>query len=357
MSLAERLKAEIAATGPITVADYMSRCLFDPMDGYYAVRPALGEDGDFITAPLVSQMFGELIGLWAVETWTRLGAPDRVLLVEVGPGDGTLMADMLRAVRLSPAFVAAAEVWLVEASEPLKARQRGRLAGGPLEPRWATELRDLPEGLPIVLVANELLDCLPCRQFLRTAQGWAERVVGIDEGRLAFGLRPAGRPAGAPADLPEGLAWEVSAAQRALGDAVGRRVAESGGVGLFIDYGRDTPGPGDTLQALQRHRKVDPLAEPGLADLTVWADFPGFLEAARGAGAATGPILSQGAFLRALGIEHRAAALAGARPEQADKLARQLARLVEPDQMGSLFKACAVWSPGSTAPPAFEETA
>lgn len=357
MSLAERLRAEIAATGPITVADYMTRCLFDPLDGYYAVRPALGEDGDFITAPLISQMFGEFLGLWAVETWRRMGALGRVLLVEMGPGDGTLMADMLRAARALPAFLEAADLWLVEASAPLQARQRARLSGGPLEPKWATELRELPDGVRMVLVANELLDCLPCRQYQRTPQGWAERVVGIDADRLVFGLRPAARPPGAPADLPEGLVWEVSAAQRGLGDAVGRRVAQDGGAALFIDYGRDAPGPGDTLQALRRHAKVDPLAEPGLADVTVWADFPGFRDAARGAGAAAGPILAQGSFLQALGVRQRAAALAAARPDQAGVIGRQLARLVEPDQMGSLFKACAVWSPDTPAPPAFEEIA
>lgn len=195
MSLLERLKAEIAATGPIGVADYMTRCLHDPQGGYYATRPAIGEDGDFITAPMVSQMFGELIGLWAVETWRRLGAPSRVLLVEAGPGTGTLMADALRAARLAPDFLAAAELWLIETSEPLINSQRLALAGSSLAPRWIESLADLPDDAPFILVANELLDCLPADQFVRMAARWAQRQVGLNQqGELTFGLAPVSSP-------------------------------------------------------------------------------------------------------------------------------------------------------------------
>ena len=357
MSLADRLKAEIAATGPISVADYMARCLFDPEDGYYATRPALGEEGDFITAPLVSQMFGELVGLWAAETWVRLGKPARVLLVEMGPGDGTLMSDALRAARLAPEFVNAAELWLVEPSDPLRSLQEEALAGATLSPSWSPDCGALPEGAPVILLANELLDCLPARQFLRTDHGWAERLVGLDaEGELEFGLFPSPRPDGAPPDLEPGLVWEVSPAQRALGGEVGARIARNGGAALFIDYGRDRPGPGDTLQALRRHARVNLFAEPGTADLTVWADFPAFLAEAREAGAATG-LLDQAAFLRRLGVEARAAALVAARPDRAETIARQLARLVEPDQMGQLFKAAAIWSKDAPPPPGFEDLA
>jgi SAM-dependent MidA family methyltransferase len=336
------------------VADYMARCLFDPQDGYYATRPALGEDGDFITAPLVSQMFGELIGLWAAETWERLGRPARVLLVEMGPGDGTLMSDALRAARLAPEFINAAELWLIEPSDPLRSLQEAALAGATLSPSWSPDLSAVPEGAPIILLANELLDCLPARQFLRTPDGWAERRVGLDaNGDLDFGLIPAARPDSAPANMEFGIVWEVSPAQQALGAQVGARVAGAGGAALFIDYGRDVPGPGDTLQALRRHARVSPFSEPGTADLTVWADFPAFLAEAREAGAATG-LLEQGEFLRRLGIETRAAALAAARPDRAETIARQLARLVEPDQMGRLFKAAAIWPQGAPAPPGFE---
>ena len=357
MALADRLKAELAATGPISVADYMARCLFDPQDGYYSTRPALGEDGDFITAPLVSQMFGELIGLWAAETWSRMGRPARVLLVEMGPGDGTLMSDALRAARLAPEFLTAAELWLIEPSDPLRVLQDAALAGAALSPSWTPDLSSLPDGVPMILLANELLDCLPARQFVRAEGGWAERMVGLDaDGHLSLGLIPSARPDGAPEDLAAGLVWEVSPAQRALGAGVGQRVAAGGGAALFIDYGRDAPGPGDTVQALRRHAKVSPFSDPGMADLTVWADFPAFLAEAREAGARTA-ILEQGAFLRRLGIEARAAALSAARPERAGAVARQLARLVEPDQMGSLFKAAAIWSNGAAPPPGFEEHA
>ena len=173
MSLLDRLKAQIAQDGPIAVPEFFTRCLHDPRDGYYATRPDLGAGGDFITAPLVSQMFGELIGLWAIETWTRMGRPAPFHLVEMGPGDGTLMSDLLRAAWVAPDFLEAADPWLVEVSEPLKAKQADHLGD---RPRWASRLHEVPAGAPMILIANELLDCLPARQFVRTKDGWAERV-------------------------------------------------------------------------------------------------------------------------------------------------------------------------------------
>lgn len=353
MTLAARLADQIRASGPLTAAQYMTACLHDPEFGYYATRPALGEDGDFVTAPLISQMFGELIGLWAVETWSRMGRPRPFRLVEAGPGDGTLMSDMLRAARLEPAFVEAAELWLVEISEPLRRRQAERLAGAPLAPRWSS---DLPEGDgPLVLVANELLDCLPARQFVRGAAGWAERVVGLDAaGRLAFGLVSAGPASGLLPEAPQGSVFELAPAQAAFGARLGAAVAHAGGAALLIDYGRAELSFGDTLQALRRHEKVDPLACPGEADLTVHADFPAVLAAAREAGAAAAPVLTQRAFLRRLGVEARAAALAQARPDRAGQIGRQLDRLVADDEMGRLFKAACIHHPG-LSPPAFED--
>lgn len=346
--LRERLAAQIAQTGPLTLAQYMTACLHDPQDGYYATRPALGEDGDFITAPLVSQMFGELIGVWAMSAWQAMGAPSRFVLVEMGPGDGTLMADLLRAARLLPAFLDAADIWLVETSAPLAALQAARLPNGV---RWARTLDEVPGGQPMILVANELLDCLPVRQFVRTSVGWAEQVVGLSkDGTLSFGLVPA--PAGLP-DAREGVVHERSAAQEALGAAVGERLVHDGGAALLIDYGRDQPGFGDTLQALVRHQRVDPLACPGEADLTVHADFPAVMAAARRAGAEAA-ILTQAAFLARAGIGERAEALVRARPDKAAVIGRQLGRLVGGDQMGELFKVCCIHSPGWT-PPAFEE--
>jgi SAM-dependent MidA family methyltransferase len=348
MSLRDALAAQIAQTGPLTVAQYMTACLHDPQAGYYATRPSLGEAGDFLTAPLVSQMFGELIGVWAASAWTLMGAPDRFVLAEMGPGDGTLMDDLLRAGRALPGFLDAAEVWLVETSAPLAGLQQRRLGQ---RVRWARSLDEVPGGAPLLLIANELLDCLPARQFVRTATGWAEQVVGLDAaGRLSFGLVPAARPL---PDAREGTVYEVSAPQEALGAALGERLARDGGAALLIDYGRDVPGFGDTLQALSRHRKVDPLARPGEADLTVHADFPAVMAAAERVGASTA-ILTQAAFLARMGIGERAEALVRARPDKAAVVGRQLHRLVGGDEMGELFKACCLFSPGWT-PPAFEE--
>jgi len=345
-SLRDRLAAQIAQTGPLTIAQYMTACLHDPQAGYYATRPALGEAGDFITAPLVSQMFGELIGVWAASCWQAMGAPARFTLVEMGPGDGTLMSDLLRAARVLPGFLDAADTWLVETSEPLAALQAETLGE---TVRWARSLDEVPVGEPTLLVANELLDCLPVRQFVRTVTGWAEQVVGVDgHGALAFGLVPA--PMALP-DARDGAILELSAPQETLGAALGERLANDGGAALLIDYGRDQPGFGDTLQALVRHEKVDPLACPGEADLTVHADFPAVMAAARKAGAEAA-ILTQGAFLARLGVGERAETLVRARPDKAAVIGRQLNRLVGGDEMGELFKACCIHSPGWT-PPAF----
>ena len=350
MSLRERLAAQIAQAGPLTVAQYMAACLHDPQDGYYAARPALGETGDFVTAPLISQMFGELIGVWAAAAWSLLGEPAPVRLVELGPGDGTLMEDLLRAARHAPGFLDAADLWLVETSGPLRVLQRARLGE---RARWAERLADVPAGAPLILVANELLDCLPARQFVRTAAGWAEQRVGLDaEGQLAFQLAAA-PAAGLLPDARPGAVYEQAAAQAALGAELGARVARDGGCALLIDYGRAEPGFGDTLQALRGHRKVDPLACPGEADLTVWADFPAVMDAARAEGAEAA-LLTQGEFLARLGIGPRAEALVRARPDKTAVIGRQLNRLVAADQMGELFKACVIHPPGWT-PPAFED--
>jgi len=352
MSLRDRLAAQIAAAGPLSVAQYMTACLHDPDFGYYATRPALGEDGDFITAPLVSQMFGELIGVWVASSWELLGRPDAVRLVEIGPGDGTLMSDVLRTLRHAPGVLEAADVWLVETSSPLRDLQAGRL---PQDVRWADSLAEVPAGAPLILVANELLDCLPARQFVRTPVGWAEQVVGLDDaGELGFGLIPT-PAAGLLPDAAPGQVYEQSAAQAALGAELGARVAADGGAALLIDYGRGAPGFGDTLQALRRHRKVDPLANPGEADLTVHADFPAVMAAAEAQGAQAA-ILTQAAFLARMGVGERAEALVRAAPTRSGVIGRQLNRLVGADEMGELFKVCAIHSPDWT-PPAFEDAA
>ncbi len=355
MSLKARLAREIALTGPMTVADYVTRCLHDPTDGYYATRPSLGEGGDFITAPLVSQMFGELIGLWAVETWRRLGAPERFRLVEVGPGDGTLLDDALRAARVAGGFLEACDLILIEPSGPLREVQGRRLAQADVSPRWVKTLGQVDVDAPVILIANEVLDCLPARQFVRTEGGWAERRIGVtDDGGLTFGLvgitggfeRP-------PFAVEPGQVIEVSDQQAAFGRDLGALLHEASGAALLIDYGRDRPGAGDTLQALKRHARVDALATPGEADLTQWADFPAVLEAAVRTGADVTGCVGQGEFLRRLGIEARADRLSSARPEAAPVIARQLARLTASDQMGELFKAAAIFAPRSLTVPGF----
>jgi len=350
VTLLDQVRGLIARDGPLSVARYMEICLHDPEQGYYAARPRLGEAGDFITAPLVSQMFGEILGLWAAEIWTRLGRPARVRLVELGPGHGVMMSDALRAAKRAPGFLEACEVWLVETSAPLRQRQAVALKGAP-RPRWAARLEDVPADAPMIILANEFLDCLPIRQGVRTPSGWRERRVGLDaDGGLAFTPAEPIAPPPRLADAPLGTVVEWSDALARFGSRVGARMAEAGGAALFIDYGRDTPGPGDTLQALRDHRKESPLASPGRADLTAHADFPAFLDAARAAGASVGPIRSQGELLSALGIRVRAAALAKSRPDHAAMIERQLERLLAPSQMGELFKAAVVHQVGLVAP-------
>lgn len=351
MALRERLAAQIAATGPLSLAEYMTICLHDPQAGYYATRPGLGAGGDFITAPLVSQMFGELIGLWAAACWQALGAPPRFRLVEMGPGDGTLMSDLLRAGATVPGFVEAADLWLVEVSRPLRARQAERLSTA--RAQWCDSLDQIPDEAPMILVANELLDCLPTRQFVCTPEGWAERMVGLDAaGDLTFGLAAPLPAKGRPGEV--GAVFESSPAQAALGSQIGARLAADGGAALLIDYGPAAGEEGgDTFQALKGHQKVDPLAFPGEADLTVHADFAAVAEAARAEGAQARPLLTQAEFLGRLGIEARASALARSRPDRADQIGRQFERLTAQDQMGVLFKVLALHGPGFI-PPAFE---
>ena len=339
----------------------METCLHDPEAGYYAVRPRLGEDGDFITAPLVSQMFGELLGAWAAEAWARLGRPRRVRLVELGPGAGVMIADALKAARRASGFFEACEVWLIETSGPLRERQAAALKAAALEgmacPRWAPRLEDVPGDAPAIILANEFLDCLPIRQAVRTPFGWRERRVGLSlHGGLEFVLGEAVTPPPGSAEAAVGAIVEWSDALCSLGLAVGTRMARSGGAALFIDYGRDCVGPGDTLQALRRHRKESPLANPGLADLTAHVDFPAFLAAAAMAGAEVGPIRTQADFLVALGVRLRATALVTSRPDRAAAIGRQLERLTAPDQMGTLFKVVVAHQPGF-APPGFENGA
>lgn len=374
-ALGDRLAARIARFGPITVADYMAAALTDPEDGYYMTGDPFGAGGDFVTAPEVSQMFGELIGLWCADTWARMGAPDPVLLVELGPGRGTLMADALRALGVAPDCRAALRPQLVEISPALAARQRQTLAAQGVEASWHERLDRVPEG-PLLVIANEFFDALPIRQFERRPEGWCERLVGLDPGgpsgpsgpsspsgpsdrELAFTLGPPGVRAqvSIPAALqaaPAGAVVEVSAPGMAIAGEIGRRLAAHGGAALIVDYGHAAPRSGATLQAVRRHARHDVLAEPGSADLTAHVDFTALAGAATQAGArAHGPV-DQGALLQALGIDARAETLRrGAAPAQVAAVDAARHRLIDAAEMGTLFKALALSHPDLGAPAGF----
>ncbi len=356
--LAAELKALIAADGPISVGRYMALCLGHPRHGYYMTRDPLGARGDFITAPEISQMFGELIGLWAVATWQQMGAPAAFRLVELGPGRGTLMADALRAARLVPAFGAAASIDLVEMSPVLRARQAETLAGL-ATPAWHERLDSVPDGTAIV-IANEFFDALPIDQFVRGREGWHERRVGLDAaGELAFGLDPSPLPAIAAlaAHFPPARMGDV--VERLEGGAVqalATRLATQGGAALVIDYGHGAHGYGDTLQAMKAHGFVPPLETPGEADLTAHVDFAALARSAKTAGARAFGTLTQGDFLARLGLGARAARL------QRDQDAAGRAAIVEAaerlagtgaGQMGTLFKVLGLADPALGPPPGF----
>ncbi len=366
MTLAAAIASRIARDGPITVAEFMALALGDERFGYYRRADPLGRAGDFITAPEISQVFGELIGLWAAVTWRQLGAPDPLALVELGPGRGTLMADALRAAATVPEFRAALRPHLVETSPLLRSAQRHRLGDGTAE--WHDDFAAVPRG-PLLLIANEFFDALPVRQLVRTAAGWRERCVGLDPaGGFAFTVGRAPRDASveapAPAfaragftpDVPIGGIVETCPSAHALTAAIARRIAADGGAALIVDYGPARSGPGDTLQSVRRHRRHAPLAEPGMADLTAHVDFAALAGAARAAGAAVHGPLTQGVFLRRLGIEARGARLIdAATPDQAMLIRSGCRRLIDPLEMGSLFKVLALTGRDAPVPAGFEE--
>ena len=343
-ALLEELRRIIALEGPLTVARYMALCLGHPVHGYYTSRDPLGLGGDFTTAPEISQMFGELIGLWAVEVWELMDSPKPVRLVELGPGRGTLMADLLRAVRIAPGFLQAAGVHLVETSPLLRARQREKLSASPAPVAWHQRLSDVPPG-PMIVIANELFDALPVRQFVCTERGWCERLVGLGPDReLVFGLASEPerlvRDKGAPGDV---LEWPGAALD--LVKEISSRLAAAGGAALVIDYGHSASAFGETLQAVKRHAYTDPLAEPGEADLTAHVNFARLGEAARSCGATVHGPVAQRDFLQALGIEARARTLqARATGAQAADVEAALRRLSgdSAGDMGRLFKVLAV---------------
>ena len=346
------LLRQIRAQGPISLADYMAQCLLHPRHGYYATRDPLGRAGDFTTAPEISQMFGEVLGLQLAQVWMDQGAPNPFTLAELGPGRGTLMADMLRATSRVPGFHDALSLHLVEASAPLRAAQATRLAQ--FHPVWHDSADTLPD-LPLYLIANEFFDALPIRQFLRQGDGWAERMVGAKGDALCFGLSPPA-PLDALAhrldDTGQGQIVETRAPAEPVMEAVSTRIMAHGGYALIVDYG-DWRSRGDTMQALRAHRFDDPLAHPGAADLTAHVDYEALARAAHPLRATA--LTTQGALLERLGITARAHALARGLSGQslADHLAAHR-RLTHPDEMGHLFKALGLTHPHAPAPPGFD---
>ena len=352
--LARLISDHIAAGGPMSVADYMALCLTHPDHGYYSTRDPLGRAGDFTTAPEISQMFGELLGLALAQAWIDQGRPDSFTLAEPGPGRGTLMADALRAMRAVPGMADAARVHLVETSPTLRARQRAALPGRDVV--WHDSADTLPDA-PLYLIANEFFDALPIRQFRRAGDLWSEVQVGLRDNRLTFGTSP---PAPLPAldhrlpDTRDGDIVELCPALPAIAGAIARRIATHGGVAIVIDYG-DWRSLGDTLQALRGHAPANPLANPGGADLTAHVDFQALARAFRAVGAAVTGMTAQGRLLERLGIAERSAVLArGLSGAALDSHLAARHRLTHPSQMGTLFKAIACHPQGTPPPPGFD---
>ena len=349
--LADILARRIAKTGPISVAEYMAECLLHPEHGYYATRDPFGAGGDFTTAPEISQMFGEMVGLWLAQVWLDQGTPAPFTLAEPGPGRGTLMADILRATRAVPGFLDAAQVHLVEASPTLREVQHATLKGH--EVTWCDSVAELPDQ-PLFLVANEFFDALPIRQFQRDAKGWRERQVAVIDGTLGFGLSTPAPIAALDDRLEDTRPGDIVETCPQAGPIIAEiaaRIAARGGAALIFDYG-GWHSLGDTLQALRAHEFDDPLAHPGEADLTAHVDFEALAAAAPGLTAL--PLTPQGVFLERLGITARAQALADklSGPALESHIAAHR-RLTHPQEMGTLFKTLALMPQTAPTPPGF----
>ncbi len=340
-SLLDRIKRHIEMSGPLPVAEYMHWCMADSEAGYYKNHEAIGRQGDFITAPEVSQMFGELIGVWAIQQWEDLGKPENFNLVELGPGKGTLMSDLLRAVKVSPKFCTAVKICMVETSEKLIETQKQALSG--YHATWHASFNDIPDG-PIIVVANEFLDVLPIRQYVKAEDKWLERMVAIGEdgklcwmlgtGELDKGLLPK-----IASNEPNGAVIEISTTREAFISNIVEHTKTQEGAALFIDYGHGETGFGDTFQAMKAHEYVDPLMMPGEADLTSHVDFEPLIKIVKAENMDVEPFLTQGEFLLGLGLLERAGQLgAGKADDVQQHLVKQAERLALPDQMGDLFK-------------------
>jgi len=336
--LEDIIRNRIQMSGAINIAQYMDLCLSHPDWGYYQKQDPFGSGGDFITAPEISQMFGEMIGIWALSVWQQMGSPDVFNLVELGPGRSTLMLDALRAAKNNDAFIGAARICLVETSPCLKKRQLQTLKD--YHVHQVRDVKDIPDG-PVIVIANEFFDALPIRQFEKTVDGWRERMVGLDEkGHLCF---QNGADASIHMAAKTGSVMETSEAGIGVIRDLSQRINTFSGAALIIDYGYSGPAFGDTFQALYRHRFENPLIRPGDQDLTAHVDFSGLKTAAEKAGIkVTGPV-TQSAFLSAMGIQARAQMLrSNATMQQKKDIQSALERLLDPEQMGDLFKVMAM---------------
>lgn len=352
MTLEDHIIGRIRAEGPMRLDDYMATCLLHPTLGYYTTRTPFGQAGDFVTAPEISQMFGELLGLSLAQAWLDQGAPAPFTLAELGPGRGTLMKDALRACAQVPGFVAAASVVLIEASPALQAQQRETLHGTDIT--FAQDINALPNQ-PLFVIANEFFDALPVRQFVRDGDAWRERQIGISDDTLGFGLGPAApQPVLAHRleDTKDGDLVEVCAAATKVMQTLGQRISTHGGAAIIVDYG-DWRSQGDTLQAVRQHQTEAPLAHPGLADLTAHVDFEALALAARPCPFTR--ITPQGVFLERLGITQRAQSLAAQLQGSAleDHIAAHR-RLTHPQEMGNLFKVMGLCPEGCALPPGLD---
>lgn len=356
--LARHIAGLIQEAGPISLSHYMALALGHPRYGYYMTRDPLGVAGDFTTAPEISQMFGELIGLWLADCWLKQGRPAPFVLAELGPGRGTLMSDIWRATKAVPDMHESCAVHFVETSPTLRAAQAALMP----QATWHHSIESLP-ARPLFIVANEFFDALPVSQYQRTQAGWCECHVALAEGATLD--EPRFTPVLAPMPIasdallapslrqaPIGAIAEVSPAARAITEEIANRLAGQGGAALIIDYGHVQSAAGDTFQALCGHQFVDPYEAPGEADLTVHVDFQALAEAAaRGGAVVHGPV-EQGAFLMELGIEMRARTLkAKATPDQAADIDAALTRLTDRQEMGSLFKVLGLTPRGVATPP------
>ncbi|MEM6462412.1 MAG: class I SAM-dependent methyltransferase [Pseudomonadota bacterium] len=354
--LEKKIRRLIDRNGPISVNEYMAICLYDPDHGYYTHQEPFGVSGDFTTAPEISQLFGEMIGVWLVLAWQAYSRPEAVRLVEIGPGRGTLMADVQRVIgELAPDLLAAANAHLVETSPRLRAIQQKTLKTASAPIHWHKDLDEIENGFTL-LFSNELFDAIPIRQFVYTDHGWRERTIIVgNAGKLAFQAGPAALdPPAWAQDASLGQIIEIAPAREALMSRIGARLVREGGSALAIDYGHDISKPGETLQAVRRHRYADVLSTPGECDLTSHVDFEALANAARLEGAHVWPVISQGQFLISLGLLERAGALGAQKTAVVQNEIRHAANRLAgtgSGQMGNLFRVLCLGSDATPVPP------